>query len=68
MCCGALRPPSPGAQALRDGDSYEVCLTTMLSRTGAPDAVALYRTLRRVNPAPYAGEPRVQRGLTSAGD
>lgn len=27
----------------------------MLSRQGAPDAVALYRTLRRINPAPYAG-------------
>ncbi|KAL4425476.1 hypothetical protein ABPG75_009492 [Micractinium tetrahymenae] len=41
-------------QALHDGESYEVCLTTMLSRQAAPDAVQLYRTLRRVNPAPYA--------------
>lgn len=43
-------------QALYDGESYEVCLTTMLSRRGSvPPAQQLYRTLRRVNPAPYAG-------------
>lgn len=41
-------------QAMYDGESYEVCLTTMLSRRGAPDAVQLYRTLRAINPAPYA--------------
>ncbi len=29
----------------------------MLNRQGAPDAVRLYRTLRRINPAPYAGGP-----------
>lgn len=46
-------------QALHDGESYEVCLTTQLSRRGAvPPAEQLYRTLRRVNPAPYAGEWR----------
>lgn len=44
------------AQALYDGESYEVCLTTMLSRRGSvPPAQQLYGTLRRVNPAPYAG-------------
>ncbi|PRW59076.1 aminodeoxychorismate chloroplastic [Chlorella sorokiniana] len=42
-------------QALYDGESYEVCLTTMLSRRGSvPPAHQLYRTLRCVNPAPYA--------------
>ncbi|KAI7841835.1 hypothetical protein COHA_004364 [Chlorella ohadii] len=42
-------------QALYDGESYEVCLTTMLSRRGSvPPAQQLYGTLRRVNPAPYA--------------
>ncbi|GAB4816940.1 hypothetical protein N2152v2_003986 [Parachlorella kessleri] len=41
-------------QALHDGESYEVCLTTVLSREGAPDARQLYTALRAVNPAPYA--------------
>ena len=42
--------------ALTAGDSYELCLTTALTRSpaGLPDPAALYRTLRRVNPAPYA--------------
>ena len=62
-------------QALHDGESYEICLTTMLSRRGSsssssggssggaaalPDAAQLYRTLRRINPAPYAGELSLQ--------
>ena len=41
-------------QALYDGDSYEICLTTALVRPEATDALQLYRTLRKVNPAPYA--------------
>lgn len=43
-------------QALRAGESYELCLTTSLHRRApAPvDAWALYRTLRAINPAPYA--------------
>ena len=42
--------------ALEAGDSYELCLTTALERSPAavPDPAALYRTLRAVNPAPYA--------------
>ena len=40
--------------SLHAGESYELCLTTELRRCGAPDALALYRTLRAVNPAPYA--------------
>ncbi|KAG2499934.1 hypothetical protein HYH03_002221 [Edaphochlamys debaryana] len=40
--------------ALRAGESYEVCLTTALSRPAAPDPPTLYRTLRQLNPAPYA--------------
>jgi para-aminobenzoate synthetase len=47
-------PPPPLCRALYDGDSYEVCLTTALVRQGAPDPPTLYRTLRAVNPAPYA--------------
>ncbi|KAJ9505007.1 hypothetical protein QJQ45_009505 [Haematococcus lacustris] len=41
-------------KALHRGDSYEVCLTTALVRQQAPDPACLYRTLRAVNPAPYA--------------
>ena len=41
-------------QALHDGESYEVCLTTQLRRQGAPDPRALYHALRATNPAPYA--------------
>ncbi|DBA94765.1 TPA: hypothetical protein ACH3X1_002311 [Trebouxia sp. C0004] len=41
-------------QALHNGDSYEICLTTALLRTHPMDALHLYRTLRKVNPAPYA--------------
>lgn len=41
-------------QALHDGDSYEICLTTALVRPHPVDALHLYRTLRKVNPAPYA--------------
>ena len=44
--------------AMTAGESYELCLTTALvaeSEADAPlpDALAFYRTLRRVNPAPY---------------
>ena len=42
--------------ALAAGESYELCLTTALRRAPAcvGDALGLYRTLRSVNPAPYA--------------
>jgi para-aminobenzoate synthetase len=46
--------------AMTAGESYELCLTTALDAaeedgvTALPDALAFYRTLRRVNPAPYA--------------
>jgi para-aminobenzoate synthetase len=39
---------------LRQGESYEVCLTNRITTTATPDPLALYRTLRRVNPAPFA--------------
>lgn len=77
VACLRLAAPAPpvnhptlflclcAAQALYDGESYEVCLTTMLSRQGSvPRAEQLYRTLRRVNPAPYAGG---WRGVASDG-
>jgi para-aminobenzoate synthetase len=40
--------------ALTAGDSYEVCLTDQIHTTASPDPWALYRGLRRSNPAPFA--------------
>ncbi|HVW45474.1 MAG TPA: aminodeoxychorismate synthase component I [Solirubrobacterales bacterium] len=43
------------AQAeLAAGESYEVCLTDQISTDASPDPFALYRRLRRSNPAPFA--------------
>ncbi|KAI5072005.1 hypothetical protein GOP47_0012111 [Adiantum capillus-veneris] len=40
---------------IRDGESYELCLTTQLQkRVDSLDALGLYLTLRKMNPAPYA--------------
>jgi para-aminobenzoate synthetase len=39
---------------LRDGESYEVCLTNRISTAPPPDPLALYRTLRQMNPAPFS--------------
>eukprot|EP00250_Pteridium_aquilinum_P020139 c24719_g1_i1 orf=196-3204(-) len=40
---------------IRDGESYELCLTTQLQkRVNSLDALGLYLTLRKMNPAPYA--------------
>jgi para-aminobenzoate synthetase len=41
-------------QFLTDGESYEVCLTNKVRVDVAPPALPLYRTLRRVNPAPFS--------------
>ncbi|MBS1888907.1 MAG: aminodeoxychorismate synthase component I [Actinobacteria bacterium] len=39
---------------LAAGESYEVCLTDQISTDASPDPFALYRRLRRSNPAPFA--------------
>ncbi|MCB9750890.1 MAG: aminodeoxychorismate synthase component I [Myxococcales bacterium] len=39
---------------LRDGESYELCLTNQLETAARPDPLAFYRALRRRSPAPYA--------------
>lgn len=40
---------------IKDGESYELCLTTQLQKeVGDIDSLGLYRYLRENNPAPYA--------------
>lgn len=39
---------------IRQGETYQVCLTNEISCSVYIDPLALYRVLRRVNPAPYA--------------
>jgi len=41
-------------QRLAEGETYEVCLTNSVLADTSPDPLALYRTLRRVNPAPFS--------------
>lgn len=41
-------------EELAAGESYEVCLTDQFSTDASPDPFALYRRLRRSNPAPFA--------------
>jgi para-aminobenzoate synthetase len=41
-------------QRLLDGETYEVCLTNQVHAEIDVDPLALYRELRRVNPAPFA--------------
>ena len=46
-------------QHLVDGDSYEVCLTNRIATDANADPLAVYRMLRRVNPAPFSAFLRV---------
>jgi para-aminobenzoate synthetase len=39
---------------LAEGETYEVCLTNKVRTEIDPDPMALYRALRRINPAPFA--------------
>jgi len=41
-------------EAIRAGETYEVCLTNHIDLDGAIDPWPAYRRLRRVNPAPFA--------------
>ena len=41
-------------QRLIEGETYEICLTNKISAEVSPQPLPLYRTLRRVNPAPFS--------------
>ncbi len=41
-------------ERIREGESYEVCLTNRVLCPATPDTLDLYRTLSVLNPAPYA--------------
>jgi para-aminobenzoate synthetase len=44
---------------LRDGDSYEICLTTRARIPAGEPATSAHRRLRRANPAPYSAFLRI---------
>jgi para-aminobenzoate synthetase len=41
-------------RCLLEGESYEICLTNKVAAAVSPEPLSLYRTLRRVNPAPFS--------------
>lgn len=49
-----LRDMEECHRCLRDGETYEICLTDTLHATTTVSPLAFHRTLRRTNPAPHA--------------
>lgn len=49
-----LRRIQEALRLIRQGESYEICLTNQFETAARLDPLALYRILRRRNPAPYA--------------
>jgi para-aminobenzoate synthetase len=41
-------------ELLIDGETYEICLTNKITAEVTPPPLPLYRTLRRINPAPFS--------------
>ena len=41
-------------QEIHEGETYQVCLTNQIHTDTTVDPLEFYRTLRRINPAPYA--------------
>ncbi|MCV3214788.1 aminodeoxychorismate synthase component I [Plectonema radiosum NIES-515] len=41
-------------QEIHEGETYQVCLTNQINTDTTPDPLAFYRSLRGINPAPYA--------------
>ncbi|MBN3909408.1 MAG: aminodeoxychorismate synthase component I [Nostoc sp. NMS1] len=41
-------------QEIHEGETYQVCLTNKIHTDTTPDPLAFYRSLRRINPAPYS--------------
>jgi len=48
--------------AIREGESYQVCLTNELSCEATLDPLDVYRVMRRINPAPFAAFVRWRGG------
>ena len=46
-------------EEIRDGESYEVCLTNMFTTDSVDRPLDLYRVMRQVSPAPYGAFLRV---------
>ncbi|HEX5582332.1 aminodeoxychorismate synthase component I [Gaiella sp.] len=47
-------------QNLVEGETYEVCLTNKVRTDAVLDPLPLYRTLRRINPAPFSAFLRLE--------